>query len=235
MLQKALDISDEILGTRLDVNFSDLEDYWHQIVLLHLVRSRQALAGIRFLAAKQFYSPAVVLCRHLFELGVNLRYMKNAPGSRVPIYQEHYRVPTSLEGGDEIRQKLRCFHEHEDHVEISKLLIPGTSWVTLKEMCEELGCLDHYLTIYRGASELAHGGAHGLGEEMLGLVEGQQLPEYKIAYVLLTAVTYHEWVVGVCCEVFPSMAKDFRLDPVWSEKCKELWDQVLEAIRAYVE
>ena len=37
MLQKALDISGEILGTSLGVNFSDLEDDWHRIVLLHLV------------------------------------------------------------------------------------------------------------------------------------------------------------------------------------------------------
>ena len=36
MLQKALDISGEIIGIRLGVNFSDLEDDWHRIVLLHL-------------------------------------------------------------------------------------------------------------------------------------------------------------------------------------------------------
>ena len=29
MLQKALDTSAEILGTRLDVKISDLEDDWH--------------------------------------------------------------------------------------------------------------------------------------------------------------------------------------------------------------
>ena len=103
--------------------------------------------------------------------------------------------------------------------------------MALKEMCEELGCLDHYLTIYRGASELAHGGAHGLGEEMLGLVEGQQLPEYKLPFVLLTAVTYHKGAWGFVAKCSPVWLRSSDLTPCGpksSRSCRiRCWKQLV--------
>ena len=237
MLQKALDIAGEILAPNPGVKPDDLRNDWHQVVLFHVVRSRQALAGVRCLATEQLYSPAVVLSRHLFELGVNLRYLKNDPLTRVPKYLRHYRVPVGAQGREEKDQTLRSLREQEDHVGISKLLVAGGSWVSLKEMCDELGCLDQYETMYRGASELAHGGALGLGQEMVALVTGQPRPEHEIPPILLTALIYHHWVVEVCCEVFPylDMARDFRFDPSWFEKYRGLEKEILEATQAYLE
>ena len=235
LLEKALSITGEILAARPSVNRDDLRDDWHQVVLFHLVRSRQALAGVRYLAAEQFYSPAVVLSRHLFELGVNLRYLKNDPVTRVPTYLRHYRVPVSAHGSNEKDKTLRSLRDQEDHVAISKLLVAGVSWVRLKEMCTELDCLDQYETMYRGASELAHAGALGLGQEMVALVSGQPRPEHEMPSILLTALIYHHWVVEVCCEVFPYLTPDFQFDPPWFEKYGELEKEVLEATKAYLE
>ena len=185
MLQKALNIAEQVLDTHLDVNFTDFGNDWHQVALLHLVRSRQTLAGIRFLAAEQFYSPTEVLCRHLFELAVNIRYLNIDPVSRVPVYLEHYRVRASSEKRDETDAKLQSLREQEDHVEISKLLIPGKSWVTLEYMCGELGWLGQYKTIYRGSSEMAHGGARAIGLEIPALVSKQPMLQYAVSFALL--------------------------------------------------
>ena len=175
VLQKALNIAGEVLDTNPDLNLKDFGNDWHLVALLHLVRSRQTLAGIRFLAAEQFYSSAEALCRHLFELAVNIRYLNIDPASRVPVYLEHYRVRVSSERRDETDAKLQSLKAQENHVEISKLLIPGRSWVTLKGMCGELGCLGEYETIYRGSSEIAHGGARTIGLEMRAMVSEQPM------------------------------------------------------------
>ena len=233
MLQKALNIAGEVLDTHLDVNVTDFGNDWHQVALLHLVRSRQTLAGIRFLAAKQFYSPTEVLCRHLFELAVNIRYLNIDPVSRVRVYLEHYRVRASSEERYETDAKLQSLREQEDHVEISKLLIPGRSWVTLKNMCDELGWLGEYETIYRGSSEMAHGGARAIGLEILALVSEQPMLQYVVSFALLKALIYYFWVEEVCCEAFPRMALDLKRDPLRFEQCSELQEELSEAINAY--
>lgn len=48
MLQKAIDVMDEILAARLEVDPSDLEHDWNKVVLLHFQRSGQTLAGTRY-------------------------------------------------------------------------------------------------------------------------------------------------------------------------------------------
>ena len=232
VLQKALNIAGEVLDTNLDVNFKDFGNDWHLVALLHLVRSRQTLAGIRFLAAEQFYSPAETLCRHLFELAVNIRYLNIDPVSRVPVYLEHYRVRASSERRDETDAKLQSLREQENHAEISKLLIPGRSWKTLKDMCGELGWLGQYETIYRGSSEMAHGGARTIGLEMAALVSEQPMLQYVVSDALLKALIYHFWVEGVCCEVFPGMALDIKRNPLWFKQCNELEEELSEAIKA---
>ena len=232
VLQKALNIAGEVLDTNLDVNFKDFGNDWHLVALLHLVRSRQTLAGIRFLAAEQFYSPAETLCRHLFELAVNIRYLNIDPVSRVPVYLEHYQIRASSEWRDETDAKLQSLREQENHAEISKLLIPGRSWRTLKEMCGELGCLGQYETIYRGSSEMAHGGGRTIGLEMEALVSEQPMLQYVVSNALLKALIYHFWVEDVCCEVFPGMALDIKRNPLWFKQCIELQEELSEAIKA---
>ena len=231
VLQKALNIAGEVLDSNLDENFKDFRNDWHQVAFVHLVRSRQTLAGIKFLAAEQFYSPAETLCRHLFELAVNIRYLNIDPKSRVPIYLEHYRVRMSSERRDETDAKLQSFREQENHVEISQLLIPKRSWVRVKKMCFELGWLGEYETIYRGSSEIAHGGARTIGLEISALVSEQPMLQYVVSNALLKALVYHFWVEDVCREVFHGMALDIKRNPLWSKQFIELREELLEATK----
>ena len=232
VLQKALNIAGEVLDISLDVIFKDFRNDWHLVALVHLVRSRQTLAGIRFLAAEQFYSPAETLCRHLFELAVNIRYLNIDPVNRVPDYLEHYHIRASPEWRDETAAKLQSLREQENHAEISNLLIPRRSWRILKDMCGELGCLGQYETIYRGSSEMAHGGARTIGLEMAALVSEQPMLQYVVSNALLKALTYHFWVEGVCCEVFPGMALDIKRNPLWLKQRNELEEELSEAIKS---
>ncbi|MCY4365190.1 MAG: DUF5677 domain-containing protein [Chloroflexi bacterium] len=231
VLQKAINIAGEVLDTNLDVDFKDFGNDWHQVALLHLMRSRQTLAGIKFLAAEQFFSPAETLCRHLFELAVNIRYLSIDPVNRVPDYLEHYRVRASSESLHETDAKLQSLREQENHAEISKLLIRGRSWMPLKNMCAELGWLGQYETIYRGSSEMAHGGARTIGLEMAALVSDQPMLQYVVSNALLKALTYHFWIEDVCCEVFPDMAADMKRNLRLFEQCRELEEELLEAIK----
>ena len=184
------------------------------------------------MAAEQFYSPAETLCRHLFELAVNIRYLNIDPVSRVPVYLEHYRVRASSEWRDETDAKLQSLREQENHAKISNLLIPGRSWATLKGMCGELGCVGEYETIYRGSSEMAHGGARTIRLEMAALLSEQPMLQYVVSNALLKALVYHFWVEGVCCEVFPGMGLDIRQNPLRFEQCIELQKELSEAIKA---
>ena len=231
VLQKALNIAGAVLGTNLDINLKDFGNDWHLVAFFHLVRSRQTLAGIRFLAAEQFYSPAETLCRHLFELAVNIRYLNIDPKSKVPFYLEHYGVRMSSERRDETDAKLQSLREQENHVEISKLLIPKRSWVSVRKMCVELGCLGEYETIYRGSSEIAHGGARTIGLEISALVSEQPMLQHVVSLALLKALIYYFGVEKVCCEVLPGMALDIRQNSLRFERCIELQEELSEATK----
>ena len=102
----------------------------------------------------------------------------------------------------------------------------------MKDMCGELGCLDQYETIYRGSSEMAHGGARTIGLEMAASVSGQPMLRYVVSHALLKALVYHFWVEGVCCEVFPGMGLDIRQNSLRFEQCIESQKELSEAIKA---
>ena len=235
MLQKAIDITDEILAARFEVDPNTLGTEWHQVVLLHFSRSFQALAGTRLLAVERLYNPAVVLCRYLFELGVNIRYLNNAPDARVPVYLRHGGFGEDAEEREEVDRQLQDLREMGDDAGISTLLVPGKSWKNLKKMCTELDCLNHYLTMYRSTSQLAHAGAQGLGREMLAWLEKPLMAETEIPGVLLTAVTYHQWVLEVCNEVFPGRMEGFNFDHSWAEQVNGLVEEVVAAGKAQLE
>ena len=161
--------------------------------------------------------------------------MNNDPATRVPIYLKRGLVLADAEKRDEVDRKLEDLREKGDHTGISTLLVPGASWKNLKEMCRELDCLDHYLTMYRFASQLAHGGAHGLDREMLALVDKPLMAESEMPGVLVTAVTYHQWVLEVYNQVFPGKMLGFNFDHAWSESYNELVEEVLAADKAALE
>ena len=230
MLQKTSSLVDEIVSVPIFVN-TDLAEDWAQVVCLHLLRSKQSLAAVRLILADRLYAPAIVVSRYLFELAVSIRYLDKDVEARVPCYLEHNRCPSSADETAEIGQQIQQLRAQGNYVAISKLLVAGNSWQKMKAMCEELECLDHYYTMYRSASELAHSGAHGIALELMDLSGRQQRPDFELSKVLLTALIYYGWVVEISCKVFPDLKERFPFDGIWGDNIKILQDQVLEDAR----
>lgn len=233
MLQKALDLVGDYLSVEIAIEKRDLLDEWPQVTLFHLLRSREALASIRVVSEHNLYGSAIVLHRYIFELAVNVKYISNDVENRLAEYLKHSRIPSDIAEVEEIDERLRNFQEQEDHSAITELLLPGRSWKNLKDMCEEIGCLDDYFTMYRSASELAHGGGHGIGAEILNLLGEKSRPSYEFPGILLGATLYYGWVVQISCRVFPYLEEAFQqMRPDWPEDLATLIQQIGEAVKA---
>ena len=222
MLQKALDLTDEVLRGPVPTNECHLSDEWNQVVLFHLISSLNALRAVRLVAADSLYEPAEVLTRYLFELGINLRYLDMDPKAMVPKYLESSKVPSTPEDYEIARQELKALKEEEDPVVISKRLLPGRSWKDLKTMCEELNCLDDYWTMYRGTSHVAHAGAHGMHLSISCLLGYAPRPDFEMPGILLTAITYFGWVAEIGCKVFPHLESRFKPSSRWKNDMEAL-------------
>ena len=209
MLQKALNLVDEYLSVEIAIEERDLLDEWPQVTLFHLLRSREALASIKLVSEHNLYGPAIVLHRYIFELAVNIMYISKDVENRLPEYLKHSRFPSGIEDVEEVDENLRNLQEQEDYSAITELLLPGRSWNNL-EMCEEVGCLDLYQTMYRATSEVAHGGAHGMSIDMLVLIRQETRPGYQFPAILLGATEYYDWVVQVSCNVFLYIEDGFK-------------------------
>ena len=235
MLQKVLDLTDKVLSVQdtLTINDSYLVEKWHQVVFLHLHRSFRGLEAVRLVSDNGLYEPAEVLTRYLFEQAVNVRYLAKDPEGRVLCYLKHYKVPLTPEERDETAQELELIRgkgEEGDYAGVSKSLLPNRSWKLLSEMCEDLNCLDHYWTMYRASSEVAHGGAHEMGSTMLEMLDYKQRPDYQLPSVLLTALTYFGWVAEISRKVFPSLESSFQFNSAWGNEINVLQEQVMEQV-----
>ena len=226
-----LDLTDEVLSGPVHIDDCDLLDEWHQVVLFHLFSSFKGLQAVRLVSADKLYEPADVLTRYLFELGVKLRYLDMDPKTRVPKYLELSNVPSTPEDLEITRQELKTLQEEEDHASVSELLLPDRPWTRLRVMCQELNCMDHYSTIYRAASHVAHGGAFGIGQSMLELVGYAPRPDYVMPGILLTAITYFGWVAEIGCKVFPHLESRFKFGSTWRDNMEALEQDVKEGIQ----
>ena len=231
MLRKVIDLTDEVLRGPVPTNECDLSDEWNQVVLFHLISSLNGLRAVRLVSANGLYEPATVLTRYLFELGINLRYLDMDPKARVPKYLKRSKVPSTPEDFEIASQKLKALQEEKDYVGISELLLPDRSWTTLKAMCQELNCMEHYSTIYRGASHVAHGGAHSMHLSILELVGYAPRLDYEMPGILLTAITYFGWVAEIGRKVFPHLESRFKFGSTWGDDMEALEQEVKEAIK----
>lgn len=230
-LLKVLDFTDEILSGPVHIDECDLLDEWHQVLLFHLSSSFKGLQAVRLVSANGLYEPAKVLTRYLFELGINLRYLDMDPKARVPKYLERSNVPSTPENFEVASQKLKALQEEDDYVGISELLLPDRSWTTLRAMCQELNCMEHYSTIYRSASHVAHGGAYSMHLSILEIVGYAPRLDYEMPGILLTAITYFGWVAEIGCKVFPHLESKFKFGSTWGDDMEALEQEVKEAIK----
>ena len=230
-LKRVLAFIDEVLCAQIEIDESTLKNDWNRVVLLHLWRSWSGLQAVSIVSGNALYDPAVVLTRHLFELAVNIRYLDADSEVRVPLYLEHCGARLSPDEQDKIVRRARTLWEQGDFNAVSELLIPKGSWKPLKEMCIEIGCLNHYLTMYRLASESTHGGAHELALTTLELTGRQKRPDWQFPAVLLAAVIYFKWVAEISRKVLPSLESSFQFDSIWGETIRDLEEQVRKQVR----
>ena len=141
LLEESSSLADALLERRIGVRNKDLLEDWPRVVVFHLLRSRQALLAIKLVIGEELYGPAVVLCRQLFELAVNIRYLNNDGSKRLTAYLKHSRAPETPKESPAQDEEIRDLIENKNYVAISELLLPGTSWRNMKSMCKELGIL----------------------------------------------------------------------------------------------
>ena len=233
MLQEIFELTDEVLQVPVSSFDQDLEEDWNRIVMLHLLRAHQSLSAVRITSEEEWYAPSMVLIRYLFELAINLVYLEKDVDKRVPIYLESNRVMFNLEEADQVTSQLDDLWRHEDHVGIAKLLLPGKAWRRLKQICEELGLLNHYDTFYRHASEAAHGGAHGMATELLEHLGIEQRPQWETPGTLITALVYYGWIAEIACKTFPYMAESYQFGEDWGQRIREMQENVSEQMLLY--
>ena len=231
MQQEIFDLTDEVLRVPVVSFVGDFKRDWDRIAFLHLLRAHQSLGAIRMTLAENWYAPSVVLVRYLFELAINLMYLDKDMDNRVPKYLEHSRAALNLEHVEDVESQLDELWEKGDHAGVAKLLLPSTAWKPLKQMCEDMGLLDHYYTMYRLASEAAHGGAHGMATELSEHKDIEQRPQWEVPGALVTALTYYRWVVEVTCKALPDLAANYQFGATWGDRIQTIQDHLSQQIK----
>ena len=160
MIQTALGFLDDVMARKVDVSYRDLhENDWAQVVFAHLLRSRDALRAIRLITTEGLRGPSIVLHRYIFELAINLMYLRNDVENRLHPYLEHGGLLLTPDDVADIGDKLESLQQERDYAGVMELTrTPRRPWKSLKEMCEDVGMTDDYNTLYRSASDVAHGG-----------------------------------------------------------------------------
>ena len=229
LLQVGLDLSEEILSTRLEVGIHDLREDWNQVAYFYLRQSHQALEAVSIILPRGLVTPSEVLVRYLFELAVRLKFMEESPEDRVPDFLSHSQLADPAD--DEFNRRIHALHEQGDYAAASRLMLPHRPWGNLKEMCEEVGLLDDYETVYRLSSEHAHGGGHGMAQDSLVAVGLDRIPDWEPSGVLHTAITYYALIVNINLKVFPYLASKFCISPDWERRMGKFGGDIRSMMR----
>ena len=115
--------------------------------------------------------------------------------------------------------------EQEDYVTPAEMYVPKQQWKDLRRMCEELGLLGDYNTMYRLTSQRIHGGAYSLPEEFPRLFGRDKTLDWEATIVLLTARLYYSWVVDINRAMFSdrmSAFANFQPGTDWANRLERL-------------
>ena len=188
MLQKAFELTGDILGrTSGEV---EAIPWWPEVSAMHLERSKKALSAVKLLLENQLDEPAEVVVRYLFETAVTLKYIAKDVTKRLPAYLKHSGIALTPQEIAVQQAEVQTAKDSRDFSGASEW-IPKSGWINVKTMCEDIGCLEHYQTMYRSTSATAHSGASGIG------TVGQLTPEWKLATLMVTALESFSWVVEI--------------------------------------
>ena len=225
LLQTGLDLSNEILDAYIEVSRDDLEEGLNQVAFFYFRQANRALRAVNIILPHGLVPPSEILVRHLFELGVRLRFMEASPADRVPDFLSHSHRTDPADS--DINDQIRDLHEQGNYAAASELMLPRKPWRNMKEMCKELKLLDYYETVYRSSSELAHGGGHGMAQDYLVAYGLDRVPDWVPPGILHTGITCYTWVVDINLKAFPHRASGFSLDAAdWQGRMRAFADSV---------
>ena len=229
LLQVGLDLSNEILDVRPEVDISDLKQDWNRISFFYLRTSRQALKAVNIILPHGLVAPSEVLVRHLFELAVRLRFIEASPEDRIPEFLRHSNLANPTDS--DINHQIEALQEQGNYAAASELMLPRRPWGDLRKMCEELELSDHYETVYRLSSEHAHGGGHGMALDLLVAYGLGRVPDWELPGILHTAITYYAWIIDVNLTVFPHLTSAFSLNADWKDRMRAFEGDIESALR----
>ena len=188
------------------------------------------MAVYLILDKKDVLNPAYILVRHMFELGVRLRYLEAHP-NKVYDFLKHSGV--IVEEGRAPSSQIEELLEQEDYATASELMnLPKQAWEDFKRMCEELSMSDLHKTVYRITSERSHGGLFGMPQEFLRLLGYEEIPDWEPANVLMSALDCYGMVVNINIKVFPDLGSNFanfQLGKDWHNRLDALWNDIKAA------
>ena len=198
-----IDLVDEILDLPIDVDADVQPDTYPLVVVYYAFQSRASLRAARQIASDEMFSPTMVLVRHLFELGVGLRYMWKDIPNRVPEYLKH---------GEDIDQRR--------------------PWEHVKAMCDDLGLEDYYDRMYRYTSQVAHGGGQRMYLELARL-SGRDAPkDWELPGVLETGLMCYSWILYIHYQVFPPSPDDKLAFDQWAKQRDDFREALSRTIDA---
>ena len=223
LLQKTIDLTDDILELRIDLNLDEVPKLGdlYKIALLYLGQSHETLSAVHLILRQGMQGPAEILVRHLFELYLRLNDMVDHP-AKVAEFLRHSRLPDVEEpfSYEEFAKLL----EKGDFSGLAKKYLPSGNWGNLREMAENANELDNYLTLYKMTSERAHGGVREMSSELVRLF-GDNKNSALVLKVLYPALGYYNNILSINRRLFTHVEAafdEFQRETHWNDRLRAL-------------
>ncbi len=118
---KVMDLSNRSLQAASGLNLAR-GDNWSSTVMVFLHLGNERLDSVMRLLRRGSYDSSVILVRSLFELALNLAFIRLDVAIRLPEYLRHGGIPLSEEEAGELKRRS------EDSQTKVKDMVPGRSW-----------------------------------------------------------------------------------------------------------
>ena len=184
-----------------------LDEMWHLAVVSGHHRAHTTLKSIVILLDPEpdDTASALILVRHLMECAANLSYIHIDVAHRLPDYLRLGAFPASPDRDGNLELKSS---------DAPSAPLPRRRWRTLKEVCDELGWTMEYESVYKMASDTAHGGTSALVIDGLPLF-GISVPVDAKGIVLILGVIQYLRILRLVASLLPSKIDAARIEKLW--------------------
>ena len=134
---------------------------------------------------------------------------------------------------DSLNQEIQRAKDSGEFIAASQW-VRTKGWKSMWEMCCDIGWSQHFDTMYRSTSEIAHSGSYRLGKELSGLHKQEAMPEWQLTMVMVTALSYYSDVVRIAAEVFPDIKANFESLENWGDQMSEMKASIQEQAKEHV-